>query len=148
MNPTIHTVSAIGRDRRTRTLVVETTLIQASGFFTNGPGDSIEVEVWIQSEYRSGPAAYVSLVTLLDDERALSQTMQIGADRYRALGIPDACLRLLREVVARPLYSSSNAELEWWLSNEIRTEAATNVWRRLQETDEAERFGTDRFVIR
>ncbi len=66
--------------------------------------------------------------------------------RFKRMGLPEACIRLLSRVTHMPVVSSSNQHASG--PDEYRTPAATQAWRRLVVSGEA-RYdaGEDRFRL-
>ncbi len=129
---TIHAISAIGRSALLTEIVVKLTDVPAPEFITfDDRFPAMEIAAWPSGADPSEPPIYTGRVVLVDAQRVVSQTMH-ASDPYRGLGIPEACLLLVRTMLARPLYSSTNAETLAWLKTEYQAPEAEKVWRRLE----------------
>lgn len=112
----------------------------------DGRLDTLLITGWWESDYPNRAPVLHKLVVIIDESRAVSQTMNV-VEGSRGLGLSDEALLVARRVVKRPLYSSSNAAAEWWLETEGLTDQATKVWARLLRRGAQAMSGTFGFVL-
>ena len=138
-----HCISAIGRGGIITEFVVRLDHTPRSEYTTGSPFAAVEISARERGRNTTQEAAFNGRVVIVDELRAVSQTME-SAEAYYGCGVPEACLLLVHMKIPQTLYSSTNAESCFWLEAEYQAPKAEVVWKRLVKYGYAEYCATRR----